>query len=84
MGADGVDKALAGCLYSWARRRSLQGSRDQDTVGQGSVGKEGPSCKDKMVPTWGGSERQGRKAGCRGARGAVVEARFREYVQPRW
>lgn len=36
-----------------------------------------------MVPTWGGSERQGRKAGCRRARGAVVEARFKEYVWPR-
>lgn len=49
-----------------AGRRYLLGSKDKEQEGQGSegnIGKEGPSLKDKMLPTWEGSGRQGDLAG---------------------
>lgn len=39
------------------------------TSSEGNIGKEGHSLKDKMLPTWEGSERQGSMAGRLAAEG---------------
>lgn len=61
----------AGCLSFGAGRRTLLRSKDrgQEIGGKRSIGKEGSFCKNKILLTWEGSKRQGRKAGCRGDQG---------------